>query len=92
MAPQSTRTPTHGPLSTSPPGPPAAERTDNFTPVKPYWSAVRSSDYGFTRLRVENDTHLYWGQVSDDQGESLVDQVWLIKDRHESFQDDTNAR
>lgn len=30
----------------------------------PAWSAFRSSDYGFTRFRAHNNTHLYFEQVS----------------------------
>ncbi|XP_071535024.1 acid phosphatase type 7 isoform X2 [Panulirus ornatus] len=40
---------------------------DHFMPEKPYWSAIRSIDYGYTRLKVYNTTHMYWEQVSDDQ-------------------------
>jgi len=31
------------------------------------WSAVRSDDYGYTRMTVHNATHLYMEQVSDDK-------------------------
>ena len=43
------------------------ERIDYFDTEKPDWSAARLTDYGYTRLTVYNDTHLYWEQVSDDK-------------------------
>lgn len=41
------------------------EGTDGFVRPRPPWSAFVSSDYGYTRLRVFNRTHLYWEQVCD---------------------------
>uniref|UniRef100_A0A3Q2ZCJ5 Purple acid phosphatase n=1 Tax=Kryptolebias marmoratus TaxID=37003 RepID=A0A3Q2ZCJ5_KRYMA len=43
------------------------ERTDRFNPNPKEWSAFRSRDYGYSRMRVVNATHLYLEQVSDDQ-------------------------
>ncbi|UYV74645.1 ACP7 [Cordylochernes scorpioides] len=43
------------------------EKVDPFIQNPPAWSALRSSDYGYTRLAVVNSTHLYFEQVSDDQ-------------------------
>lgn len=62
-----------------------SEHHDNFLPDQPYWSAVRSVDYGYTRLTAFNETHVYWEQVSDDKGGEVIDQVWLIRDRHVSY-------
>src|SRR5690606_10167477 len=42
------------------------ERLDRFRPPQP-WSAVRLSDYGYTRLSIHNGTHLSIEQISDDQ-------------------------
>ena len=43
------------------------ERHDGFiTHISP-WSAIRSNDYGYTRMHIFNSTHLYWEQVSDDK-------------------------
>lgn len=61
------------------------ERLDNFQPVQPAWSAKRVSDYGYTRMTIHNKTHLYWEQVSDDQDGALTDSVWLVRDRHETY-------
>jgi len=36
-------------------------------PNPPPWSAVRISDYGYTRITIFNNTHLSLQQVSDDQ-------------------------
>lgn len=43
------------------------EKTDTFNPNPKEWSALRSTDYGYTRMQVVNATHLYLEQVSDDQ-------------------------
>lgn len=61
------------------------EGTDGFVRPRPPWSAFVSSDYGYTRLRVFNRTHLYWEQVSDDKEGQIIDSVWLIKDQHGSY-------
>ncbi|EDO38115.1 predicted protein, partial [Nematostella vectensis] len=53
------------------------------------WTAFRSLDYGFTRMKIHNNTHLYFEQVSIDKDYEVIDKVWLIKDTHgpASFQD-----
>ncbi|KAK8730487.1 hypothetical protein OTU49_008037 [Cherax quadricarinatus] len=61
------------------------ENHDHFMPEQPYWSAFRAIDYGYTRLSVYNNTHLYWEQVSDDQNGKILDSVWLVRDRHVSY-------
>ena len=43
------------------------ERVDPFTGTRPPWSAMRSDDYGYSRMTVYNGTHLYLEQVSDDK-------------------------
>ncbi|CAK9815267.1 Acid phosphatase type 7 [Anthophora plagiata] len=55
------------------------EGREKFDPHKPEWSAYRSSDYGYTRMKAYNSTHLYLEQVSDDEGGAVLDHVWLIK-------------
>ncbi|KAG5878756.1 hypothetical protein JTB14_012126 [Gonioctena quinquepunctata] len=57
------------------------EGRDNFW-FKPSWSAFRSNDYGYTRLKAYNSTHLHLEQVSDDKAGEIVDSFWLIKDHH----------
>ncbi len=42
------------------------------------WSAFRSSDYGFGKLRIINGTHLNWKQISDVTGEA-IDEINIIK-------------
>lgn len=56
------------------------EGREKFEPKRPNWSAYRSSDYGYTRMRAYNRTHLYLEQVSDDKAGAVLDHVWLIKD------------
>lgn len=43
------------------------EKHDNFDKKVDDWSAFRSDDYGYTRMKVFNKTHLYMEQVSDDK-------------------------
>lgn len=58
------------------------EGREDFNATAPYWSAFTSRDYGYTRLKAFNATHLYLEQVSDDKDGAIVDQFWIIKDRH----------
>lgn len=43
-------------------------------------------DYGYTRLKAHNATHLYFEQVSDDKEGQIVDSFWVIKDKHGSYE------
>ncbi|XP_071441921.1 acid phosphatase type 7 [Hetaerina americana] len=61
------------------------EGRDPFRPKLPEWSALRIPDYGYSRLKVYNATHLYMEQVSDDKEGEIVDRIWLIKDHHGSY-------
>ncbi|XP_034952744.1 acid phosphatase type 7 [Chelonus insularis] len=56
------------------------EGREQFIPDRPSWSAYRNSDYGYTRMKVFNKTHLYIEQVSDDKKGAILDEIWLIKD------------
>lgn len=49
---------------------------------RPAWSAFRSDDYGYTRLKAHNETHLYFEQVSVDKKGEIIDSFWIIKDKH----------
>ncbi|XP_035729511.1 acid phosphatase type 7-like [Vespa mandarinia] len=56
------------------------EGREKFIPNSPDWSAFHSSDYGYTRMKAFNNTHLYLEQVSDDKEGAVIDQFWLVKD------------
>lgn len=43
-------------------------------------------DYGYTRLKAHNGTHLYFEQVSDDKAGQIVDSFWVIKDKHGAYE------
>ncbi|KAK9710622.1 Calcineurin-like phosphoesterase [Popillia japonica] len=58
------------------------EGKDDFIPAKPEWSAFTSSDYGYTRLKAYNSTHLHLEQVSDDKAGLVIDSFWIIKNFH----------
>lgn len=55
------------------------EKTDTFPDNPPTWSAFRTSDYGYTRMKVHNKTHIYFEQVSDDKLGEVIDSFWVIK-------------
>lgn len=61
------------------------ELVDHFIKNPPSWSAFRSSDYGYMRMKVFNRTHLYLEQVSDNKKGEIIDKIWLIKDHHGSY-------
>lgn len=58
---------------------------DPFPKTKPDWSAFRSTDYGYSRLKVINRTHLYLEQVSVDQDGQVIDSFHLIREHHEPY-------
>ncbi|XP_018324347.1 acid phosphatase type 7 [Agrilus planipennis] len=58
------------------------EGTDRFKRKRPAWSAFQSSDYGYTRLKAFNGTHLYFEQVSTDKMGAVIDSFWLVKHYH----------
>lgn len=62
------------------------ENTDGFRTPSPEFSAFRSSDYGYTKLKAYNNTHLYLEQISVDKLGAVIDSFWLIKDKHESYE------
>jgi acid phosphatase type 7 len=58
------------------------EGVDPFERIPYPWSAFQSDDYGYTRMKVFNATHLYMEQVSDDQNGKVIDYFTIIKDKH----------
>lgn len=61
------------------------EGRENFTFHRPDWSAFISRDYGYTRLKAYNRSHLYLEQVSDDKKGAIIDSFWIIKDKHDFY-------
>nr|CAI5830104.1 unnamed protein product [Callosobruchus analis] len=61
------------------------EGRENFTVERPPWSATYSRDYGYTRLKAYNGTHLHWEQVSDDKMGAIIDEFWIIKENHDPY-------
>lgn len=39
-------------------------------------------DYGYTRMKAFNNTHLYFEQISVDKEGAVIDSFWIIKDKH----------
>ncbi|XP_064622970.1 acid phosphatase type 7-like isoform X1 [Lineus longissimus] len=58
------------------------EGVDPFFTIPWPWSALRTTDYGYNRVKVVNSTHLYFEYVSDVQGGRVMDSIWYIKDKH----------
>ncbi|KAJ8927178.1 hypothetical protein NQ314_020454 [Rhamnusium bicolor] len=61
------------------------EGRENFTITRPAWSALISQDYGYTRLKAYNGSHLHLEQVSDDKDGDIIDAFWLVKENHGSY-------
>ncbi|XP_020901933.1 acid phosphatase type 7 [Exaiptasia diaphana] len=55
---------------------------DKFKRKNAKWTAFRTLDYGYTRMKVYNKTHLHLEQVSIDKNYTVVDQVMIIKNQH----------
>ncbi|KAI3383886.1 hypothetical protein SNEBB_008838 [Seison nebaliae] len=58
------------------------EKHNDFKDDKPSWSAFRALDYGYSRVTVHNDTHIYVDYVSDDKKGQVIDQFWIVKHNH----------
>ncbi|XP_052741987.1 acid phosphatase type 7-like [Bicyclus anynana] len=56
-----------------------AEGRDHFRHTPFHWSAFRSQDFGYTRLKVYNTTHLNIEQVSVDLEGQVIDAFWIKK-------------
>uniref|UniRef100_A0A915DB86 Purple acid phosphatase n=1 Tax=Ditylenchus dipsaci TaxID=166011 RepID=A0A915DB86_9BILA len=54
------------------------ENTDTFVEHPGPWSAFRSSNYGFSRMQIFNNTHLYFEQTLAVNA-TVEDSFWLIK-------------
>lgn len=65
------------------------EGTDRFVEPRPEWSAFTSSDYGYTRMKAFNKTHIYFEQVSDDKEGAIIDSFWVIKETHGFYANST---
>lgn len=53
------------------------EGREKFIPHKPEWSAYRSSDYGYTRMKAYNQTHLYLEQVLYTMGKTNGKRIFV---------------
>ncbi|XKL65548.1 hypothetical protein PGB90_008968 [Kerria lacca] len=59
-----------------------SEYVDKFIKNPSSWSAFRNNDYGYTRMKILNKTHLCLEQVSDNMDGKIIDNFCIIKDRH----------
>ena len=55
---------------------------DPILPVLPNFSAKIHADYGFSKLTIQNKTHLHWRQTAEKQDWNEVDNIWIVKDSH----------
>mmetsp|Transcript_8929 Transcript_8929/g.7968 ORF Transcript_8929/g.7968 Transcript_8929/m.7968 type:complete len:465 (+) Transcript_8929:3-1397(+) len=67
------------------------EDHEEFSYSQPSRTAFRTSSYGYSRMSIYNETHLYWEQVECDLSVSptvvneVIDSFWLIQNNHGSF-------
>ncbi|XP_030028562.2 acid phosphatase type 7 isoform X2 [Manduca sexta] len=61
------------------------EGVDPFERSHYAWSAFRSSDYGYTRFKAYNKTHVHFEQVSVDLKAKVIDSFWIVKDKHKAY-------
>ncbi|EFA76035.1 hypothetical protein PPL_10614 [Heterostelium album PN500] len=50
----------------------------DFIYPTPDWSASRFSTYGYAQLQVQNETHILW-QFLGNQDRKILDQQWIVK-------------
>ncbi|XP_071079387.1 acid phosphatase type 7-like isoform X2 [Haliotis cracherodii] len=50
------------------------------------WTAFHTDDYGYTRMTVQNTTHLYLEEMSVDKKGAVIDKVWIVRDSHSAGQ------
>nr|AGH33731.1 purple acid phosphatase [Haliotis diversicolor] len=50
------------------------------------WTAFHTDDYGYTRVTVQNETHLYMEEMSVDKKGAVIDKVWIVRDSHSAEQ------
>ncbi|XP_064387181.1 acid phosphatase type 7-like isoform X2 [Halichondria panicea] len=58
------------------------EKHAGFQKEQPDWMAFRSEDYGYSRIKVYNHTHVTVEQISADQDGTVIDKFTIIKHYH----------
>lgn len=48
-------------------------------------------DYGYTRMKATNKTHIHFEQVSVDKNGQLIDSLWIVKDHNATYGRERNA-
>ena len=65
------------------------EEHEKFDRPKPDRAAFRTDAYGYSRMTVFNDTHLYWEQVETDTDagveDVVIDETWIVVEEHGPF-------
>jgi len=65
------------------------EGHESFTKDQPDRAAFRTDAYGYSRMTIYNNTHLYWEQVETDTDDGIedkvIDETWIIVDKHGPF-------
>lgn len=62
------------------------EGQDPFMQLPVQYTAFHSDDYGYTLTTIRNKTHIHLEQVSDDQGGTIIDNIWIVKNKnHPNF-------
>lgn len=55
----------------------------NFSPSP---NIFHFQDYGYTRMKAYNHTHLYFEQISVDQEGDIIDRFYVIKEQHGPYE------
>jgi len=67
------------------------ENHETFQRPQPDRTAYRTDAFGYSRMSIYNETHLYWEQVECDASEdpvverTVVDSFWLVQENHGPF-------
>mmetsp|Transcript_42143 Transcript_42143/g.112428 ORF Transcript_42143/g.112428 Transcript_42143/m.112428 type:complete len:87 (+) Transcript_42143:1592-1852(+) len=67
------------------------ENHETFTRRQPSRTAFRTDAYGYSRMTIHNESHMFWQQVECDSSRdpvveaTVIDEFWLIMENHGSF-------
>lgn len=65
------------------------EDHESFELPQPDRTAFRTDAFGYSRMTVYNETHLFWEQVEcdtdDNVQDTVIDSTWLVVEEHGPF-------
>jgi hypothetical protein len=72
------------------------ENHETFQKEQPNRTAFRTDAYGYSRMSIFNESHLYWEQVECDSSvdpvveNTVIDSFWLVQENHGPFTPSSN--